>query len=458
VIARSDRLCFAILCATVAVLLPILWAFGELSGAMAPDSLSYLDAFQSNNPWGEVRHPLYGLLVASLGGSAGVPGRIVLVQGILHAAAALALYAGARAGGVGSVGALCLGLAVLLSQSGLYHLRLLLPESPAITLLIFAFAGVLAAANSASAYRLLLLPIALTTGIAYLLRPSFLPAILVVPALWYVLVLRNGQARRASRAVLLLCLVAAPFVIQSTYRWRTVGDFNIVSFGGYTMAAPAGFMLSPEIVAALPEDVRPTAQAVLSAREAAEAAGRVARTPFNSAGERSFVSAALGYFDIYARSHDDLLWGEISKLRAPGESWVAFNQRLMRFALATFKAVPLRWAAWVGGATSRLVGRMIVTNVPMMAALAGLLIVAIPAFAKRSASGACAADLPVICMIALAWLTATGPLIVLVTFPATRYIDTAAVLLPAVPALLAAAIAQAWVPAGRSPNLGAERR
>ena len=444
VISLSDRLCVASLCAAVAVLLVALWLIGGLSGAVAPDTASYFTPLQDDNLWGEMRHPLYGFLARWLGGSASEPGRVALVQALLHAAAALALYAGARAGGISSIGALCLGLAALFSQSSLYHLRLLLPESPAITALILAFAGVLAAANSVLAYRLLLLPIALATALAYLLRPSFLPAIFAVPALWYVLALRNGQARSATRAILLFSLIAAPFVIQSAYRWKTVGDFNIVSFGGYTMSAMAGFMLSPEIVAALPDQVRPTAQAILSAREAAEAAGRMARTPLNSAGERSFISAALGYFDIYARAYDDFLWGEIVKLRAPGESWVAFNQRLGSFSLATIRAVPYRWAAWVVGATSRLVGRMIVTNAPMVVALALLLIVALAAFAQRTPLGAGAADLPAVCIVALAWLASTGPLTVLVSIPATRYIDTAAVLLPAVPALLAAAILQGW--------------
>jgi hypothetical protein len=444
VISRSDHLCVAGLCAAVAILLITFWLIGGLSGAVAPDTASYFTPLQAENPWGEMRHPLYGLLASWAGGNASEPGHVVFIQAILHAAAALVLYAGARAGGIGSIGALCLALAALFSQSSLLHLRLLLPEAPAITSLILAFAGVLAAANSRLAYRLLVLPIALATALSYLLRPSFLPAIFVVPALWYALARRNGQRHRAVRTGLLFCLIAAPFLIQSAYRWQTVGDFNVVSFGGFAMSAPAGFMVSPEIVAELPDKVRPTAQAILTARQAAEAVGRVARTPLNSAGERSFVSAALGYFDIYARAHDDLLWGVIVKQRAPGESWIAFNQRLASFSVATLKAAPLPWAAWVAGATSRLVGRMIVTNAPMLVALLALLIAALPAFAMRAPLGASAADLPAVCILALAWLAATGPLAVLVTIPATRYIDTSAVLLPAVPALLAAAIIQGW--------------
>lgn len=444
VIGRSDWLSLAILCAAAAILLAMLWAIGALSGTVAPDTASYFSFIQSHSLWDGIRHPAYGMLAGWFGSSASEPGHIALLQGLMQAVAPVFLYAGARVGGVGSVGALCLAIAALLSQSGLYHLRLLLPESLAITSLIFAFAGALAASNSASAYRLLLLPIALTTGLAYLLRPTFLPAILIIPALWYALVLRNGQHPRIVRTVLLFCVIAAPFLLQSAYRWRTVGDFNIVSLGGFTMSAPAGFMLSPQIIAALPDKVRPTAQAILSAREAAEVSGQVARTPLNSAGDRSFVSAALGYFDIYARAYDDLLWGVIIKLRTPDESWVAFNRRLAKFSVATFMAAPASWAAWVVGATSRLVGRMIVTDAPMLVALAALLIVTLPASVKRTKLGACGTDLPAVSLTALAWLASTGPLTVLVAFPATRYIDTSAVLLPAVPALLAAAIIQGW--------------
>lgn len=442
VTARSDRFCLVILGVAIAALLGALGAIGALSGAVAPDTASYFVPLHSGDLWGEMRHPLYGGFATALGGSATEAGHVALLQGLLHAAAALALYAGARAGGFGGIGALCLALAAMFSQSGIYHLHLVLPEAPAISALIFAFAGALAAAHSPVAYRWLLLPIALATGVAYLLRPSFLPAIFAVPALWYVLAHRNGQARRIARTGLLFLLAVAPFVVQSAYRWRAVGDFNIVSFGGFQMSGMAGLMLSPQIVAALPDQARPTAQAIFTAREKAEVAGRVARTPLNSVGERSFISAAIGYIDIYARTYDDLLWGEISKLRGPEESWVAFNRRLASFDVATVEAAPLRWAAWVAGATSRLVGRMMVTNAPMLVALGFLAVVALPAFARRAPLGSCAADLPQVCVVALAWLASTGPLIVLITVPETRYIDTAAVLLPAVPALLAAAILQ----------------
>lgn len=174
------------------------------------------------------------------------------------------------------------------------------------------------------------------------------------------------------------------------------------------------------------------------------------RTPLNSVGDRSFVSAALGYFDICARSHDDFLYIQIMALKGPDETWVAFNKRLMSFSIATIAGVPLRWIAWVAGATSRLVERMIITNATMLVALVVLFVVSMPALVRRTQLGSTRTDLMPVCAIALASVASTAPLIVLITFPATRYIDTAALLIAAPPLLLAAALAEGLRTAGRS--------
>jgi hypothetical protein len=438
----DSRISFSIVCVSVGVLMILLWSMGGLAGKIAPDTASYFVTVDSSNPWGEMRHPLYGAVATWLGATSTTPGRVALVQSILHVVAALAIYVGASFAGSSRAGALCICLAALFSQSGLFHLRLLVPESAAVSFLLLAFAGILAASRSLTAFWVLLVPIGIATGIAYILRPTFLPAMVVIPALWLVLALRNEQTRRASRTILLFCAVGLPFVIQSGIRWRAVGDFNIVSFGGYQMSAMTGFMLTPEVVDSLPDGVRPTASAILNARNTAELAGKVMRTPLNSVGERSFVSAAIGYFDIYARTYDDFLSEGISNVRKPGESWVEFNNRLQQFSIATIIAVPVPWVAWVGGATSRLVGRMLMTNATVLVAIGMLLVAAVPAFVRRTGLGSSVADLPVISAVALAWLAATGPLIVLVTFPATRYIDSAAILIAAVPALVALALVQ----------------
>jgi hypothetical protein len=430
---------FLIVCGVAATIVATLWGLGALAGQAAPDTASYLGTTAAEQPWGEMRHPLYGAFAEWLGASGEATGYVAIAQAGLHVFAGLTLYIAARLGGLRAISAALLSMAALLSQSGLFHLRLLVPESPAISVLLLAFAGVLAASRSRGAYWLLLIPVTLAVGIAYLLRPTFLPAIIALPLLWLIFARRNGQGRCVARAGLLLVVLTLPFVVQSGIRLRAVNDFNIVSFGGYQMSGLAGLMLTPETLARLPSDVQPTAQAILDLRHAAEAAGRVQPTPRNSAGERSFVSAALGYFDIYARTYDDLL-GEIVNLRQPHETWVAFNKRLMAFSVATVSASPLQWTAWVAGATARLAGRSIVTNAMALISMIAFCVLAVPATLRRSGLGPSGSDIAPVFLVALAWLAATSPLIVLVTFPATRYIDTGAVLLPAVPAVLAAAL------------------
>jgi hypothetical protein len=171
----------------------------------------------------------------------------------------------------------------------------------------------------------------------------------------------------------------------------------------------------------------------------------VLRTPVNSTGERSFVSAAAGYFDIYARTYDDLLYGEIGKLQSAGESWSDFDRRLGRFELSTIAATPERYAAWVVGASTRLAGRMIVTNAPFLLASVALLSMVLVMFWRperiRHLHGS-TDTLLVIAVVAI-YVLAAAPLAVLITFPASRYIDTAAVLLPALPLFGAIRLAMA---------------
>src|SRR6185503_18398032 len=94
--------------------------------------------------------------------------------------------------------------------------------------------------------------------------------------------------------------------------------------------------------------------------------------PRNASEERSFYSAALGYYDVLARTHDDGIYQIIAPTRQPNETWVDFNRRLTRFDLAVVRASPGRYAAWIVGAATRVAGRSIVTNLPV-----GLAIIAI---------------------------------------------------------------------------------
>jgi hypothetical protein len=157
--------------------------------------------------------------------------------------------------------------------------------------------------------------------------------------------------------------------------------------------------------------------------------------PLNSHGQRSFASAALGYFDVFARGYDTILFVVVARLRQPGESWIAFDRRMLRLSLATAAAAPASYAAWVAGGAARAAGHGTVLNLPFaLAALSlGVALVARRRPRRDLPPGAGRIDCD-----ALAWLTglySAGAIAlpILVTYPAQRYIDSAALLLAAWP-------------------------
>ena len=165
------------------------------------------------------------------------------------------------------------------------------------------------------------LVLAASTGvIACLLRPILLPMVVVLPVLFSTASRITGRRVAARSVVALLLLLVLPLLLYAADRasrpvilswWRLEGLQYLESPGCFfrrTLRKTCQFQTPL------------TEMQVLAAREQAEAAGRVLRTPLNSQGERSFTSAAAGYFDIYARTYDELLYGEIAKLQLPGQS------------------------------------------------------------------------------------------------------------------------------------------
>ncbi|CAH1661203.1 hypothetical protein [Chelatococcus asaccharovorans] len=413
---------------------------GYLTTVVAPDSPGYLATVEGKEAWGQMRHPLYGAIVTLLGG----PASIAALQMGLLTFSVVVLFASARRAGIGGSAAFALSATAFFSQAAFLTLHLLIPEALAIAFGILALSAILYGATGSRAYWISLVPAAVGGGAAYLLRPTFLPLIAVFPALWFILALRQGAHGLVRRALLLACVLAIPLLGNAAIRIQAVGDAHVVSFGGFQMSAMAGFMLQEDTIARLPPDIRPTARAVLAQRQKAETAGTIARTPQNALGVRSFASAALGYFDIYARSYDTFLWENIAALREPGESWVAFDRRLLHFAQAVIMAEPRSWMAWIAGASGRFVGKMMMANATFLLACSLLLGLAAASVVRRRHSLPANRDILSVSLIAAAWLLATAPLTVLTTFPAIRYIDTAGLFVGAIPL----ALCLAWVDSG----------
>jgi len=426
----------ALLLLTILVL-AVLGVTGGLQPWVTPDTEGYL----AHQAWPAMlaveRPPFYRWLNALLTFGGALPGLLAVAQiGLYLCASAWLLYCLSKLGMPGRA-LLAVGISLVLANALFLMGNWVHPEFPAIACALCALGATLRVMQGRRLVWGLLAFAVFAGGAAYLLRPSFLPLIVALPALGLFWRLASWQPPKIGRALLVALLMALPFLTVSSMRLAVVRDFNVVSFGGFQMSGLAALALAPEVLPRLPPAALPLAEQVLAARSAAEAEGRLIGVPSNSSGNRSFMSAALGYFDVLARTHDDVLYGIMLTHRQPGEDWVAFNARLQGWSVQVILASPERYAAWVFGASTRLAGRMLITNLPLALGLIAFTLV-VPVLWLRWLRLTPRQPVPgtpdpaaALCLLAMGWLAATGPLIVLTTFPATRYIDTAALLLAA---------------------------
>ena len=426
-VSRAEITVLILACIATAI---FLYVIGGYEPWITTDTGSYLHPGWPPEAWARARNPLFGWALAFV--SKRDFTIVPPLQTLLYLLATALLYCALRTYGLSVRAAAAVTASLLISNLLLIWHNAVLPELAAATFAILALAHIfwLAAGRNFAWHAILL---GVTLGLSYMLRPTLLPAILLFPALFAVLARLRGVNAVLAQSLLLLLASLTPFVVVSTLRWQSVGDFNIVSFGGFQMSGIAGLMLTDEIADRLPPDLAPLGHKIVLLRTQAEARGDVLPTPLNSEGERSFISAAIGYYDIYARTYDNLLYGEILHL-GRGQSWVAFNRQLLRLSLATIFAAPSRYLAWVVGGTARSVGRLVVTNAPMMLTIIAIAILYPVALWKR-ASGLVRPlphqDIAVLVCLTTAYVVAAGALPVLVSFPARRYLDTTALFLPA---------------------------
>jgi hypothetical protein len=418
--------------AVMAVLSGVLFALGWFTPAEFPDTSGYLLAAQSANPWGEPRHPLYGwwLMAVTGTGNSAVPA----IQYGLHVVATVALYGACRFAGIERIAALALALAAILSQGLIIWGRAVLPEMLSVSLLLLAIAAVVAAVQQRW-FLVLLCLYTVALGLSYTLRPIMLPAVAVLPLLFALLSRIVTREWFVARTVLLLLFGMLPFMGQSLYRLNAVGDFGLVSFGGFGISGMTVQMLTPDVIDRLPEVHRPLALQMLEAKDKA-VAEQVAVPLFrNSTGQRSFQTTALDGFDTLSRNYDEIMWGKLVPLKGQNETWVAFNVRMGAVNGAILRALPERWGLWVIGASSRLMGRLITYNAAFLAAMTLFGVAALVNITRSGTAlgGSSGANWTMLSLITMAWVLCTIPLTVIATFPALRYVDTGGMLLTALP-------------------------
>lgn len=413
-----------------AVSVAILVAAGRFVPQALPDTPGYLRLVGYPAFLGEPRPPLYGWIVVALdlGGSSHLA--VPAFQIVTYLAAVWFLVAQLRRLGLSAAAALSVGAALLIANAFLIDANWVHPELLSITCGLVAVGATIELVHP-QARRWAWWLLCASAGVAYVLRPSFLLLVVALPALYAALRAIRGDRLRLTRAVAVLAVAITPFVGVASLRATTVGDFNIVSFGGFAMSGLATLIVSDDTVERVPADIRPFAAQVLAARRAAEESGRMIGIPRNASDERSFYSAALGYFDVLARTHDDGIYKIIAPTRQPNESWVDFNRRLTRFSVAVVRASPGRYAAWIVGGATRVAGRSIVTNLPAALAIVAIIFLwpwrlfvrGDIAVAPRSRL-----DVPVMAMLAVMWFIGAGMLTIMMSAPSIRYIETSAIL------------------------------
>jgi hypothetical protein len=426
-VSRSE---IKILSVMTAVGVAILAAAGRLVPQALPDTPGYLHLIGYPAFLAEPRTPLYGWLVAVLDLGGGSHAAVPAFQIATYLAAVWFLVAQLRRFGLSAAAALSVGAALLIANAFLIDANWVHPELLSITCGLVAVSATIELAHP-QARRFAWWLVCVSAGVAYVLRPSFLLLVVALPGLYAALRAIRGEPLRLARAAAILAVAIAPFLGIASLRAATVGDFNVVSFGGFAMSGLATLIVSDDTVARVPADLRPFTAHVLAARRAGEDSGRTIGIPRNASNERSFYSAALGYFDVLARTHDDGLYQIIQPTQQAGESWVDFNRRLTRFDVAVVRASPGRYAAWIVGAATRVAGRSIVANLPVALAIIAIAVLWPWRLFMRGEVGVSARtrlDVPVMAMLAITWFVGAGILTMLMSAPSIRYIETSDIL------------------------------
>ncbi|MCP4202353.1 MAG: hypothetical protein GY769_10505 [bacterium] len=117
--------------------------------------------------------------------------------------------------------------------------------------------------------RLLWIALTLSVFATYLVRPGYVFLVALIPLMGVLLRLAYANRRLASSLILGLGLLAAtalPFLSFNLLRWTLVGDFALVSFGGYNLIGVTASLLDRSLVDGLSRN-RDLADDILRDRE-----------------------------------------------------------------------------------------------------------------------------------------------------------------------------------------------
>ena len=217
------------------------------------------------------------------------------------------------------------------------------------------------------------LALGLSLFLTYQGRPAYLFLVGLVPLVGVLLTAlfwepARGLGRRLSFGLGLLAISVIPFLSWCTLRLILVGNFGLVSMGGYTAVHIPGLWLSEDVIPDLPEELQPLARATVQERDQQSDW----QSPLEEDGwfSRNIVEEEEAFSTILQTKSGDLMRSKATELY--GDDWVVVNRKLGEMARALIRARPSYYVKWLVLA-ARLGARRMVVGDPLLKDLLFLL-------------------------------------------------------------------------------------
>jgi hypothetical protein len=425
-----------------------------LDAVESPDAISYELSAQAETAaelLSSVRTAGYPLLLRAVGVDSERYQLLPELHLVVHFLAMLLFWSGA-ARYTGSRWLAFAAAAPLLYPAHVGYVRFIQPDflGPALAI---ASLGLLLRVVARPKSPIACTALALTTFLAYQMRPDYVFLVALLPLLGALLAICRRGADGARLRRLTLGLAAAtliPLLAFLGLRWAAVGELGLVPFGGYNMIGVTASFLDGEVVADLPEEQRPLANAIHRQRRrnqwpvfaldswtrrfdkihsrnvwmVAEPIARKAVTAELEAAGELRLPAALARQIEEDPNFPHLL----------GESNLIINRRLGDLARALIAARPLLYLKWVRDGFFNGLGQLhLCTGLgPLILLIAGTMPIALRK--ARSPGGEADAERPALllglCLIALSFFLVKLTMLAMVNVPDERFLLPAMILLP----------------------------